>query len=195
MKKTYYKRTPNSRECVETEVTVDGQKTSCVVDVQLLLAGVKMFPCGSGDDYRMTAQQRLELAYFVKSEREKASKANAVKTLAMWQDSGLDFEDFFAIGDKVADALITEYYLNLITPHKASSTCFQVGEPYSCEMDEGKLKNTYTTFHRVDKDTWVYDGHCFSGENQNRYTDGTALDRLIAEINAEIRAENAKKEV
>ena len=59
----YYR---GGRDCYEAvELTVlnrDGSyKTTCVVNVNLLLCGIQAHPCGDGDDLKLTAWQRLKV--------------------------------------------------------------------------------------------------------------------------------------
>lgn len=66
----YYRGSQGSRETVTYDIVRGSQYiTTCVVDVQLLLCGVKAFPCGNGDDVKLTAQQRLEILETVRDER------------------------------------------------------------------------------------------------------------------------------
>lgn len=53
----YLRGSQDSREAVEFDITRRGQYiTTCVVDVDLLLCGIKAFPCGNGDDVKLTPE-------------------------------------------------------------------------------------------------------------------------------------------
>lgn len=54
----YLRGSQSSRETIAFDITRRGQYiTTCVVDVQLLLCGIKAFPCGNGDDVKLTARK------------------------------------------------------------------------------------------------------------------------------------------
>lgn len=58
MKYKYLRGSKDSREVFEFDISKRGQYiTTCVVDVDLLLCGIKTFPCGNGDDFKLTGQQ------------------------------------------------------------------------------------------------------------------------------------------
>ena len=82
----YYRGSRSSREAVTYDIIRGGQYiTTCVVDVQLLLCGIKAFPCGNGDDMKLTAQQRLEILETVQAERKRITDSYPVKTYEGWQ--------------------------------------------------------------------------------------------------------------
>jgi len=59
-------------ECVEFEVEDEMYGiTTCVVDVATLLNGRKVFPCGSGADYTLDAEQIVRIRRFINDERKK----------------------------------------------------------------------------------------------------------------------------
>lgn len=187
MKYTYRKGSRDSREAVEFDITRRGQYvTTCVVDVDLLTCGLKAFPCGNGDDLKLTPEQRLEILELVQAERKKITDSYPVKTYAGWQASGFrTFEDYCFPGDEVDDAMV-EHFVNSVPPTLNRSTCTQDGEGYTLATDDnGKVRTVYITFHRVDTDRWKFDGYCFYGENANRV--GQALlERRIAEARKEV---------
>lgn len=164
----YLKSTRDSREAVALDILRRGQYvTTCMVDVDLLLCGIRSFPCGSGDDMTLTAQQRLDVLELVQAERKKLTTME-VKTLDGWHNCGLSFDEFCFPGDTVSEDVV-DYFVNVVPPVTLSATCVQAGEPYSSEADEnGRFRPTYTTFHRLDKDRWQYDGCCFMGDCRNR---------------------------
>lgn len=187
---TYYRGSQSSREAVTYDITRRGQYiTTCVVDVQLLLCGIKAFPCGNGDDVKFTAQQRLEILETVQAERKRITDRYPVKTYEGWQESGLpSFEDYCFPGDMVDGELVT-HFVNDLPPALMRATCTQAGGEFSCEGDEhGGYKPTYITFHRIDADggLWRFDGYCFYGQNENRYTRKSRLEELIDEARREV---------
>lgn len=76
-------------------------------------------------------------------------------------------------GDYVEESVV-DGVTDMLPPVYMTSTCVQVGEPYSyCEdPDTGKWLATYITFKFValwgENDIWEYCGHCFLGENVER---------------------------
>lgn len=161
--------------------------TTCVVDVQLLLCGVKAFPCGNGDDVKLTAQQRLEILETVREERKRITDRYPVKTYEGWQESGLpSFEDYCFPGDKVDDDMV-QHFVDSVPPVLMLSFCTQAGEPYSSEADErGVRRPTFTTFHDLGGGYWQFDGYCFYKENTNRYTRKPRIEELIDEARREV---------
>lgn len=59
----YYRASPDNTETIEIPAT--GWRgeyiTTCVIYASLLTAGVKAFPCGNGDDVKLTASQHLSV--------------------------------------------------------------------------------------------------------------------------------------
>lgn len=166
----YLRGSRDSREAVEYEITRRGQYiTTCVVDVDLLLCGIKTFPCGNGDDLKLTGQQQLDILELVAEERKRITDSYTVKTYEGWHQSGLPtFEDYCKPGDMVDEEMV-DYFVNVVPPVLMRSTCTQAGEPFTHERaGDGSYKPTYTTFHRVSKGLWRFDGYCFEGENDNR---------------------------
>ena len=78
---TYHRGSQNSREAVEFDITRRGQYiTTCVVDVDLLICGIKAFPCGNGDDVKLTPEQQLAILETVQQERKRITDSYPVKT-------------------------------------------------------------------------------------------------------------------
>lgn len=178
MRYTYYRASDCGREQVEFPVKLSVE-TTCVVDVQMLLMGIRTFPCSSGDDYRLSKEEAVEIAMFVRSERAKYTQNVGVKTLDMWRETKLGPEDYFEIGDIVAEDVVDELVNNL-TPTLNRSCCTQLGETYSsARRDDGGYESTYVTFHRVEKGKWQFDGYCFYGENVNRNVAITSVERFL----------------
>lgn len=184
---TYLRGSRDSREAVSFDITRRSQYiTTCVVDVYLLICGIKAFPCGNGDDEKLTAQQRLEILELVRAERKRITDSYPVKTYDGWQASGLPtFDEYCAPGDEVDEEMV-EYFVNSVPPVLMRSACTQAGEPFSHEGDEqGGYKPTYTTFHRTEGG-WQFDGYCFYGENENRYLRPSRLEERISETRREV---------
>lgn len=187
----YYRGSQSSRETVTYDIFRGSHYiTTCVVDVQLLLCGVKAFPCGNGDDVKLTAQQRLEILETVQAERKRITDSYPVKTYEGWQASGLpSFEDYCFPGDKVDDDMV-QHFVDSVPPVLMLSFCTQGGEPYSSEVDErGASRPTYTTFHDLGGGYWQFDGYCFYKENANRYTRKSRLEERIDEARREVEAD------
>jgi hypothetical protein len=187
----YLRGSQDSREAVEFDITRRGHYiTTCVVDVDLLISGLKAFPCGNGDDVKLTAQQRLAILELVQVERKRITDSYPVKTYKVWQASGLpSFEDFCFPGDKVDDDMV-QHFVDSVPPVLMLSFCTQGGEPYSSEVDErGASRPTYITFHDLGGGYWQFDGYCFYKENTNRYTRKSRLEERIDEARREVEAD------
>lgn len=169
MKYKYLRGSKDSREVFEFDISKRGQYiTTCVVDVDLLLCGIKTFPCGNGDDFKLTGQQQLDILELVAAERRKITSGIEIKTMESWYGSGLNFEDYCFPGDTVGEYIV-DYFVNVVPPVTLRYDCVQAGEEHSCERDDdGKYQATYTTFHRTGDGRCRFDGYCFKGENQNR---------------------------
>jgi len=92
---------------------------------------------------------------------------NQIKTMDMWNGSGLSFDEFAMPGDKV-DGEIVDYFLNVLPPITNQSCLMQCSEP-CCHVDdgEGHWRATYTTF-AFEKGTWIYKGECFAGKTEHK---------------------------
>ena len=89
---TYHRGSQNSREAVEFDITRRGQYiTTCVVDVDLLICGIKAFPCGNGDDVKLTPEQQLAILETVQQERKRITDSYPVKTYEGWRFDGYCF--------------------------------------------------------------------------------------------------------
>lgn len=186
----YIRGGANSRESVEFDI-MNGDRyiTTCVVDVDILLCGIKKFPCGDGSDVKLTAQQRLDVLELVGAERKKLTSGIEVKTMDSWYGSGLSFDDYCFPGDVVGKDLV-DYFVNVVPPVTLRYDCVQAGEEHSIERDEsGKYRATYLTFSRTGDERCRFDGYCFEGENKNRVEKTYNQERFERIINA------ARKEV
>lgn len=67
---TYYRATPSGAETIEIPVknTRGDYITTCVASAVLLTAGIKAFPCGNGDDIKLTSSQHLALLEYLKEQ-------------------------------------------------------------------------------------------------------------------------------
>lgn len=190
----YFRGSRETFEAVDFDILFNGERyiTTCAVNVNLLLCGVWVHPCGNGDDIKLDTEDRLKVLEFVQAERKKITDSYLTKTYKGWQESGLrTFEEYCFPGDKVDEAVI-DHFVNSISPITLRSDFVQAGEAYSCEPDEqsGRHKNTYTTFHKIGDDLWIFDGYCFKGENENRVTRPSKLQQLIDEAREAIKREN-----
>lgn len=183
----YLRGSRDSREAVEYDITRRGQYiTTCVVDVDLLICGIKAFPCGNGDDEKLTPEQRVEILELVQAERKKITDRYPVKTYEGWHESGLrTFEEYCFPGDEVDEAIV-EHFVNSIPPVLMLSFCTQAGEAHSSEPDgENGYRPTFTTFHRIGGNRWQFDGYCFYKENTNRYSRKSRLEERLNEARRE----------
>lgn len=163
----YIRGSETSHEAVELDLK---SGDTCVINVDHLLHGWTTFPCGSGDDYKLTAEELVEAKELVKQERRKLTNIE-VKSMADWYNSGLNrFEDFFFPGDKVAEDVV-DYFINVLPPITYRGSLVQAGEEYSCEPESNepgaRWRATYTTFTRKGTQ-WIYAGNCFRGETVDR---------------------------
>lgn len=185
----YLRGSQDSREAVEFDITRRGQYiTTCVVDVDLLLCGIKAFPCGNGDDVKLTPEQQFAILETVQQERKRITDSYPIKTYEGWRESGLPlFEDYCFPGDTVDEAMV-EHFVNSVPPVLMLSFCTQAGEPFSHEGDErGAYRPTYTTFHDLGGGRWQFDGYCFYKENTNRYVRKSRLEERITEARREAK--------
>lgn len=142
--------------------------TTCVVNANKLIYGIKTHPCGNGDDVTLNNKTALEVLRLIQKERNAVKYSGKVKTLEGWRTSGLDLGDYLAIGDEVDEALYDEQ-MGCVPPHAMRESCSQVGEPYSeTQAENGKLQATWTTFCKKGG-KWHYVGQCFSGETVSRH--------------------------
>lgn len=186
----YYKGTKGESENISIDIMTGrgGYITTCAINVQLLTAGVRTFPCGNGDDFKLSPEIYLETLEFLQEQRKEITDRYPVKTYEGWKESGLPtFEDYCSPGDEVDEAVV-DHFVNSVPPVLLRSSCTQAGEAYNCEPDErtGRHRDTYTTFHRAGEGRWIFDGYCFYGENENRVTGPSRLQQLIDEVKREV---------
>ena len=176
----YCKGSEESRETVEIDIVKEGlYQTTCVVDVDLLLCGVRTFSCRNGDELKVD-EILPEMLCFLQAERKKILSGIEIKNLEGWRDSGLSqFEDYCFPGDTVSGDLV-DYFVNCVPPVTQLLSCTQVGEAFSCEQDDSEVwRNTYITFHQIDQGHWVFDGYCFKGCNKNKASLKTKIEDAI----------------
>lgn len=194
MELRYYRGGRTEFEAIEYNIKKRGQYvTTCVINVALLTAGVKTFPCGSGDDVKLTPEQRVEVLKFLQEERKKITDKYPVKTYEGWRASGLPtFEDYCFPGDKVDEAVV-DHLANSVPPVTYQPGFVQAGEAFSDEPDEnGQWRRTYTTFTIINEELddagralWLYRGCCFKGQDSNRVNRKSGLEELIREAERE----------
>lgn len=186
----YWRRSAEHHE----EVTFDAHDAACgtcCVNIRHLLDGFRTFPCTNGSEYKLTRMERLAILEAVEKERSPYTEA-PLKTLDGWEQSCIgSFGDYAKPGDLVDEAIV-EQFVNSLPPHLMRSTCTQAGEPHSTEVDmeTGKYRGTWTTFHRESGKTWRFDGTCFSGENIHRGGETSYLRREIQKARQEIEGLN-----
>lgn len=167
-----YMYTPPSAsgaECVDFEVKSEMYgKTTCVVDINTLLLGREVFPCGSGEDHRLTVPQKLAILKLVKTKRDSVRYSSFTKTLKGWKESKYDdIEYYLAPGDEVDEALVG-YFFGAVPPENKSPRYMQCGDSVCNATDtSGDAKPVYRTFAQI-KGIWTYLGLCFSGGRENR---------------------------
>lgn len=192
MQYRYIKGSASTTEAVEFDITKTNGNyiTTCVVNISVLLAGVKTFPCGNGDDIKLNNRERLELLKALKEERDKIKLNGLQKTHKGWGDSGVpSFDDYVEVGDEVDEEMV-EHFANCVPPCTYRSDLVQCGEPYSHEYDtNGKFRATYSTFAKRSDGKWYFVGECFAGGIENRTEKTSPIDRLTETITKEMEAE------
>ena len=173
----YTQRCRNNAESIEFDIFCNGiYETACVVNVRLLLSGIRTFSCGNGDDFKLRDSAMMEVLDFLKTNRDaiKYNDSQKVKTLVSWSGSGLNLDEFLYVGCEVDEALVDEQ-LNCVPPRSHKLGYVQVGEPYTDALDtrngKERYRPVYATFHKKTKDGrtfWIYAGHCFAGDDVNR---------------------------
>lgn len=134
----YYRASPDNTETIEIPAT--GWRgeyiTTCVIYASLLTAGVKAFPCGNGDDVKLTASQHLSVLEYLKEQRE-ALRGAGPKTLAGWHRTGLNIEDYLLPGDAVDDDMV-DHFRDILPPLCNRHDLMQASEPFSSEKDDAR---------------------------------------------------------
>lgn len=189
----YLRGSRDSFEAIEFDLTKRGRYiTTCVINASLLLAGVKAFPCGNGDDISLAPEQRLEILEYLQAERKKITEGEEVKSLDGWRSSGLPtWEDYCKPGELVMEDIVDEF-ANSVPPTTFRSGYVQAGEAYSTEPDsDGIWRDTYTTFTYHGKDDagrslWLHNGYCFKNGTDNSSSVKTSLERQIEAVRGEI---------
>lgn len=164
----YIRGRQNNPESVEIEFFKGGKLTTvCTVDAYRLTIGIRTHPCTNGEILTVDDEMALSILRYIRDERNAVKYSGELKTLAEWQDCGLNLNDFVAVGDKVDNALADEQ-MNCLPPLIMKHGYFQVGEPYNQEQDEsGKWRSTWATFVQ-NGPNWTYCGLCFANDTVNR---------------------------
>jgi len=185
----YHRASRTSTESIEFDLDQKGvYMTTCVVNISLLLCGIKTHPCGSGDDYILNTQETVGILRVLKAERDAIQHSGAPKTLDGWRNSGLNLDEYLAVGDEVNEDLVHEQ-MNCVPPRVQKPGYLQVGEPYSDAWDKsdgsGRYRPTYTTFHMTSsggRQYWIYAGHCFLGQDMNQVPNKDVAGKMIQAI-------------
>lgn len=172
----YLKGTENAPETIELDLADKrGRPLICRINCDYLVHYGSVFPCSDGTRCWLDQAVHIDVLHFLKAERTKLLEGETIKSLKGWQESGLpNFEDYCFPGDRVAEDLV-DHFINMLPPVSLSSACAQPGKEVACI--EGKP--TYTTFHRISDQEWIYDGNCFQGETVCQGDIKPRLDRLI----------------
>ncbi len=181
---TYQRASKDTREIVTAKVRQGvNVLTICAIDVDLLICGIRQFPCENGKEYYLDDKEYLEVLTFVQGRRNDLKKEERVKTLKGWNESGLgSFEEYFSPGDLVSEAVVTRF-LNILPPTIYRSGYLQAGGAFSSVRDsEGKCRETYTTFHLIEEGIWMFDGYCFVDTTGNMVEQPDRLARKISEF-------------
>lgn len=178
---TYQRASKDTREIVTAKVS--NVLAICAIDVDLLICGIRQFPCENGKEYYLDDKEYLEALTFVQGRRNDLKKEERVKTLKGWNESGLgSFEEYFSPGDLVSEAVVTRF-LNILPPTIYRSGYLQAGGAFSSVRDsEGKCRETYTTFHLIEEGIWMFDGYCFVDTTGNMVEQPDRLARKISEF-------------
>lgn len=187
----YLRGSFNSFEAIEFHITKNGQYvTTCIINVPLLLAGIKVFHCNNGEDISLSSEQQLEILEYLQAERKKITDSFSIKTYESWLQSGLSFYEYCFPGDEV-DETIVDNFVNEVPPVTLGLSCTQIGEAYSMEPDkDGRYRTTYMTFHSIGNKRWIYDGLCFKDSTENRVDKPYNLfcfEKLIEEVRSTIK--------
>ena len=182
---SYLQGKRSSPETIRVEMTQNGENISCEINVTLLRCGIDTFSCLK-ENVRLTAGERLELLRKIYEERKRITDRYPVKTLAGWEESGLElFEDFCFPGDQTDEDLVN-HFASCVPPVTLRWNCTQNGEPYSHERDEnGRFRPTYATFCRIGDQRWQFKGYCFRGETRNRVDRPLGLQQAIDKLQKE----------
>lgn len=105
---------------------------------------------------------------------KKTSTPKAWNSRPVWTEDTFDYATA-AVGDYVTQTVV-DNAMNCLPPACMTSSCAQMGEPYSHrrDPDSGQWRPTYATFQRATSSPdglWMYCGHCFQGENRERGAD------------------------
>ena len=102
-----------------------------------------------------------------------------------WLDQAVHIDVLHFLKAERIKLLEVDHFINMLPPVSLSSACAQPGKEVVCI--EGKP--TYTTFHRISDQEWIYDGNCFQGETVCQGDIKPRLDRLIEAEEAQPQAQ------
>lgn len=147
------------------------------------IEGARIKSCIKNEYISLGIQQQIAVLEFIRAERMKLIDGFKQKTYNAWKDTCLSFGDFCFPGDTVDEETV-DYFVDCMPPVSLRSDCTQCGEPHGTEEDEyGVCRETYITFRKEDG-KWIFAGYCFAGENVNRDTKGTYLERMLKKLKA-----------
>lgn len=175
-------------KCQQERANVDimwenGEIEHITGPVDFYINGETLKSCVNGEFILFSIQQQISILELILAERLKLIDGHEKKTYSAWHEAALDFGDYCFPGDIVDDEIV-DYFVDCMPPITLRRTCTQCGEPHGMEVDErGVYKETYITFRREDG-KWIFDGYCFAGENVNRDTKGSHLERMLKRLKA-----------
>lgn len=188
----YYSQTLSRPETVEYEMYDEcGEyQTTCFVNVSLLEAGIRTFPCGNGKDFEFADNQLyLKLLKYINLKRKNLVSftlgVSPGKKLYHWKQCCLKFEDYFTVGDLVGRDVVDEL-ISSVPPVTFRSSCTQIGEAFSFAKDEkGIAKDVYITFAVFNDKWWKFKGYCFKDCTENKILYKSKIQQLIEQIEKE----------
>lgn len=91
---------------------------------------------------------------------------NKIKSIQGWHESNCrTWDEYCKVGD-ICSEDVYWYFLNILLPTYDDGILFQAGgassSKYDCKSD--RYRNTYMTFKRISKNTWMYCGNLCKGE-------------------------------
>lgn len=186
----YLKGSEDTAESVEFDVAVSG--STCIVNVQRLLYGIRSHTLADGERFDLSDQITLEVLEVVKKERDAIKYSGKPKTLEKWMGSGLNLCEYLSVGDEVDEELV-DNMMNCVPPHRLKYGYLQIGEAYADAFDESegikRYRATYGTFHKKSIEgrcCWVYAGNCFSDETVNRLPEKDVAGGMLQELKCKL---------
>ena len=183
----YYKGGEKCDEAVEFDLINTRNKqyeTTCVVSVRRMLDGFRTHPCGDGRDLKLDDKTAMLVLEAIKAGRDAIKFSGKPKSLAGWYGSGLNLDEYLAVGDEVDEDLVNEQ-MNCVPPHVMKAGYLQVGEPYADALDERSEPERYRPVYAtlaMDGLRWLYMGHCFTGDTVNRIPERDVAGGMLREL-------------